>query len=220
MTRLGVSVSRWYVAVCVAAICLVVATQARAQTRDFMLRGFADVGSTAFAAAQSFKAVLGSARGPILGGGVEAVLPQRIFVNLRASRFRGTGQRVFLFGGEQFGLGIPTTITMTPLELAGGYRVDYGWRVVPYGGAGIGWYRYDETSQFAEGSENVTERFQGFHVLGGAEIRLVRWIGAAIEVQWATVPDALGSDPNSVSREFRESNLGGTTIRVKVVVGR
>ena len=204
----------------VVALCLAVSTSGEAQTREFMLRGFGDVGWTTFAAEKSFTAVLGSDSGRVFGGGVEAVLPQNVFVNLRASRFREVGQRVFLFDGEQFGLGIPTTITVTPLELTGGYRFDFGWRLVPYGGAGLGQHRYEETSQFAEADENVSERFTGYHVVAGAEFRLAPWIGAATEAQWATVPDALGDDPNSVSHEFDESDLGGLTFRLKVVVGR
>ena len=204
----------------VMAALLVLAPAAEAQTRDFMLRGFADIGTTAFTATQSFETVLGAAGGSLFGGGVEVVLPQRIFVSLRASRFRQTGERVFLLNGERFGLGIPTTVTVTPLELTGGYRFDFGWRLVPYTGAGIGWHVYDETSRFAEVAENVKERFQGYQIVGGAEFRFARWIGAAAEAQWATVPDALGADPNSVSAEFHESDLGGTTLRVKIVVGR
>jgi len=202
------------------AVTLVFASVAGAQTRDFMLRGFADVGLTTFAATRSFETVLGTARGAVFGGGVEAVFPQRIFISLRASRFRRTGERVFLFDGERFGLGIPSAVTVTPLELAGGYRFDVGWRLVPYGGAGVGWHLYEETSDFAEGPENVRERFRGYHVLTGAEFRLARWIAAAAEAQWAAVPDALGRDPNGVSAEFHESDLGGATFRVKVVVGR
>jgi len=207
----------WPAAAALAA--MLIGSPAEAQT-GFMLRGFADVGSTTFTAERSFTAILGSARGPVFGGGVEAVLPQRVFVSLRASRFRDTGERVFLFGDEQFRLGIPTTITVTPVELAGGYRLDYGWRVVPYAGAGVGWHRFEETSRFADGAENVRRRFQGYQILGGAEVRVLRWIGAAFEAQWATVPDALGGDPDSVSKAFEETNLGGATVRVKVVVGR
>lgn len=206
--------------VCVVALCLVVSTSGEAQTREFMLRGFGDVGLTTFAAEKSFAAVLGSDSGRVFGGGVEVVLPQRVFVNLRASRFRAVGQRVFLFNGEQFDLGIPITIAVTPVELTGGYRFDFGWRLVPYGAAGLGWHRYEETSRFAEASENVRERFTGYHAVAGAEFRLTSWIGAAAETQWTTVPDALGNDPNGVSHEFDESDLGGVTFRLKVVVGR
>jgi hypothetical protein len=203
-----------------AAIAMLVATAAQAQSRELAVRGFADVGSTAFRAEQSFAAVLGSGRGTVFGGGIEAVLPRRLFVGLRASRFRRTGERVFLFGGQRFGLGIPTTVTVTPVELTGGYRFEYGWRVVPYAGGGLGWHGYDEASRFADGAENVSDRFVGYHIVGGAEVRLARWISTAVEAQWTTVPDALGADANGVSREFGESNLGGTTIRVKLVIGR
>ena len=185
-----------------------------------MVRGFGDIGWTTFAAEKSFTAVLDSDAGRLFGGGGEVVLPRHVFVSLRPSRFREVGQRVFLFRGVQFGLGIPTTITVTPVELTAGYRFDFGWRLVPYGGAGMGWHRYVETSEFSEASENVSERFSGYHVLGGAEFRLAQWLGAAAEAQWARVPDALGDDPNSVSHEFDESDFGGVTFRLKIVVGR
>lgn len=195
------------------------AASAQAQTSEFMLRGFADIGSTAFNAHRSFEAILGDARGPVWGGGVEVVLPFPVFIDLRASQFKQTGRRVFLYEGEQYDLGIPTTVTITPLTLIGGYRGDFGWRVVPYAGGGVGWHRYQETSRFTESSENVDARFQGYHILGGAEFRVTRWIGTAFEAEWSTVPDALGSDPNGVSNAFGETDLGGVTYRVKIVIG-
>jgi opacity protein-like surface antigen len=192
------------------------ATPARAQ--EFMIRGFGDLGATTFTAEQSFHAILGSKSGPVFGGGIEAV-EQHVFLNVRASRFRKTGQRVFLFEGEQFDLGIPTTITVTPVELTGGYRFPFWTRVVPYAGAGVGWHHFKETSEFAADDENVDDRFTGYHILGGAEVGLWRWLALGGELQWATVPDAIGSDPNSVSHEFDESDLGGTTFRFKIIVG-
>jgi opacity protein-like surface antigen len=198
---------------------LLLADPARAQS-DVTVRGFADFGSTSFSADRSFDAVLGSPRGPVFGGGVEALLPGHIFVSLRASRFRRTGQRVFPFNDQLFSLGIPVTVTVVPIELTSGYRFDYGGPLVPYAGAGVGWHRYRESSEFADTDENVRDQSTGFHVLGGTDVHLARWVGAAFEAEWATVPDALGSSPNSVAREFQESNLGGFTIRGKVVVGR
>ena len=186
---------------------------------EFMIRGFADAGSTTFTASDSFTAVLGSDRGPVFGGGVEVVTPQHIFVSVRASRFRRTGQRVFLFNAERFNLGVPVTVTVTPLELSAGYRFPLGSRLVPFGGAGVGWHRYNETSRFAEPAENIDERFQGYHVLGGIELRFTRWMAGATEAQWATVPNALGRDSNSASHQFGESDLGGVTVRAKIVIG-
>ena len=194
---------------------------AYAQTRPlFTIRGFGDLGSVSFTAKDSFDAILGRSRGPIFGGGVEVLERHNVFVDFRASRFRESGERVFRFNGELFPLGIPVNVTVMPIELTGGFRFDFGSRVIPYAGAGVSWYRYKETSQFATDAENVDETFNGFQVLGGAEVRIWRWIAAAGEVQWASVPDALGQDANGISREFNETNLGGTTIRVKVVLGR
>jgi opacity protein-like surface antigen len=199
---------------------LVGAANSEAQTSDFTIRGFADAGSRTFTAEKSFKAVLGSNSGPVFGGGVEAVLWQHVFVDVRASRFRKTGHRVFVFDGKNFDLGIPATITIRPVELNVGYRFLPGRRVVPYGAIGAGWHAYTETSKFADASENVKDTFNGFQILGGAEVRLWRWIAVGGEAQWARVRDALGTDPNGVSKEFSETDLGGSTFRVKVIVGR
>ena len=186
-----------------------------------MIRGFADLGGLSFSAAESFEAVLGSKSGTQFGGGGEVVLPQRVFARFRVSRFQKTGERVFVSGGETFGLGIDTTIQVVPMEASGGYRFGgVNKRIVPYAGGGIGWHRYKETSDFAEDDENVDETHTGYHLLGGAEVRILRWFGVGGEVQWTTVPDALGQDPNGVSAAFDETNLGGVGFRVKFVVGR
>jgi len=191
-----------------------------ARPAQAQIRGFADVGATSFTASESFDAVLGTSSGVVFGGGVEVALPRGIFANLRASQFKADGQRVFIFEGERFELGVPTTVTVVPILLTGGYRFTRWPRLAPYGGAGIGWHRYKETSEFAADDEDVNEQFTGFHVLGGAEFRLASLVAAAGEVEWATVPDALGTDPNSVSAAFDEHDLGGVTLRVKVIIGR
>ena len=214
-----------FIAVCA----LSLATSVEAQT--FSIRGIAEGGVRTFTASDSFNAVLGSSAGPIFGGGVEIVLPQHVFIGLTATRFRGTGERVFVFEGETFELGIPTTITVTPLELTVGYRFERRntprrtgpqrpVRWIPYVGGGIGWHRYEETSDFATDDENVKETKIGYHVLGGAEYRVNRWLGIAGEGGWSLVPDALGQDPNGVAAEFGETDLGGGSIRVKLVIGR
>jgi hypothetical protein len=200
---------------------IVLALSGSAHAQSLSIRGFGDLGATTFTASQSFEAILGTASGMVYGGGGEVVFGPGVFVGVRASRIQKEGQRVFLFEGEQFDLGIDTTIRVTPVELTAGYRAGDGrWRVVPYGGGGIGWHRYEEISEFATDEENVDERHTGYHVLGGAEFRVVSWLGIAGEAQWTTVPDALGQDPNGVSSEFGETDLGGASFRVKFVIGR
>lgn len=184
------------------------------------VRGFADVGAMSFAAADSFEAVLGSRSGPLFGGGGEVVFGNGVFAQVRVSRFRQEGERVFVFDNDIFPLGIETTVTVTPVEVTGGYRFTGLGRVVPYVGGGVGWHRYTETSAFADDAENVGETHGGYHVVGGGEVRLARWFGVGGEVQWTTVPDALGQDPNGVSAAFDETDLGGISFRVKFIVGR
>jgi hypothetical protein len=198
------------------ALSLLVVHSANAQG----IRGFADLGSTSFTASESFETILGASSGMVFGGGAEVVLPQHVFVGVRASRFHAAGHRVFLSEGERFDLGIATTVTVRPLEITGGYRFATARaRVVPYAGGGIGWHRYQETSDFATESEAVDETARGYHVLGGAEVRIRPWIGAAGEAQWTSVPDALGRNRTGVSSTFGETILGGATLRAKIVIG-
>jgi opacity protein-like surface antigen len=191
------------------------------EAQEWGTRGIIEVGAAMFTASDSFEAIFGTATGTVFGGGGEVILPQQVFASVRASRFQRSGERAFLFEGETFGLGVDTTVRVTPIEVTGGYRFgDLTRRFVPYVGAGMGWHRYQETSEFADDDENVTETFQGYHLLGGAEFRITRWFGVGGEFQWTTVPDALGQDPNGVSAAFEETNLGGTAFRVRFVVGR
>jgi hypothetical protein len=192
----------------------------RAQTS---IRGFGDLGLTRFAAADTFKATLGSSNGTFFGGGVEVVLPQNFFVNVRLSRFQKSGERVFVDDGEVFPLGIEMEVRMTPVELTGGYRFQRRVRprsAIPFVGGGIGWHRYSETSDFAQPGDDVDERFTGYHVLGGVEFRMSRWFGVTGEAQWTTISDALGSDVSSASELYGESNLGGLGFRVRFVIGK
>ena len=203
----------------VAAVLLTLALAAPATAQTFAVRGFGDVGNTTFTAAQSFAAVLGSRNGTVFGGGIEAAA-RNVFVSVRASRFKKSGTRVFVFNGERFDLGIPDDVTITPVEVSGGYQFARpGATVIPYAGGGVGWHRYQETSQFADGSDDVDQTFRGYQVLGGAQFRVSRILGIGGEVEWATVPNAIGQNPSSVAKAYNETNLGGTTVRVKVLVG-
>lgn len=192
----------------------------RAQTS---VRGFGDIGLTRFAAADTFKATLGSSSGVMFGGGVEVVLPQRVFFNVRMSRFQKTGERVFVDDDEVFPLGIEMKVGITPVEVTGGYRFQPRGRtrsVIPFVGGGVGWHKYSEKSDFAQAGDDVDETFTGYHALGGVEFRMSRWFGMTGEAQWTTVSDALGSAVSGASELFGESNLGGLGFRVRFVIGK
>jgi opacity protein-like surface antigen len=188
----------------------------RGGSRTVGVVGIGQFGYSQFAAQHTFEAVLGQARGRFFGGGGEVRIGSGLFVNASVERFTKTGQRVFVVDQQVFKLGIPNTVTLTPMT------VTTGWRFVtdhatPYVGAGIGRILYKETSSFAEASENVDTRFASYHMLGGVEFRN-GWVATAFEVQYSRVPNALGV--GGASAAFHESNLGGVVGRVKVLVGR
>ena len=198
------------------------ATTRSAARQPIAVRGFFDVGAERFAAADTFKATLGSSTGVFFGGGGEVVLPQQWFIRVRLSHFDKSGERVFVENNEAFPLGIAMKVAMTPVELSGGYRFRPRGRkrnVIPYLGAGVGWHKYTETSDFADTSENVDERFTGYHALGGIEFRMGRLFGLGGEAQWTTISDAFDG-VSSAADAFGETNLGGFSFRVRFIVGR
>ncbi len=191
------------------------------QSRSIEIGGYVMTGVMNFTAADSFEVILGRPTEPIFGGGGRVTLPyQGLFAEVGAWRIREEGQRVFILGGEEFPLNIPVELTITGLELSAGWQVRFrrAPRLRPYVAAGYSSYAYQETSAFAAPEEDVDDRFSGYHLYGGAEYRILRWLGVAGEFNWTTIPNAIGE--GGVSAEFNETDLGGTSIRFKVTFGR
>ena len=199
---------------------LAVAPAAFAQRLPLSIRPFVMATEQSFAAASTFDATFGKTAFPFFGGGVQVVVNDGFFVELSASRFRQTGERAYLSGGKAFKLGIPLTATITPLELSGGYRFRLAKlpTVRPYVAAGLGSYSYTEASSFAEAGDDVDTKHTGYVVNGGAEFRVQRWIGVAVDVQYSHITGILGS--GGVSQQAGENDLGGVAARLKLVVGR
>jgi opacity protein-like surface antigen len=201
---------------------LSVAASARAQDAPrIALRVFGEATAQRFSASHSFDASFGQNIQPFFGGGLQATFQDRFFVEVGASRFSKTGDQVFVNGGQVFHLGIPMTVTVTPLEIAGGYRFHprkFAW-LIPYLEGGGGSYQYRQTSTFADPSENIDTRKAGFLAAGGAEFRVHRWIGVAVDAEYTHIPGILGTSP-SVSNAFGETDLGGLAGRFRIVVGK
>jgi hypothetical protein len=203
------------------------------------------LGFTTFAASDTFEAVLGSSTGAVLGGGGGVLIGRHLFVDVQLSRFSADGERVFVTDArEVFPLGIPTTVTVTPIDVSVGWRFTPGpprpgaprpgtprrgtqrpgarppggpgFRPVPFGGGGLGTVRYREVSDFAQPGDDVSSAFLSYHVLGGLELPITRRFGAAVEGLYRWVPDALGDA--GASAVYGETDLGGATIRVKATV--
>ncbi|MEZ5292693.1 MAG: hypothetical protein R2745_16545 [Vicinamibacterales bacterium] len=194
--------------------------QTPAYPAGIQLRGFGTVAVDWFTASSTFGAVLGSARGTEFGGGL-SLTEGPGFLDIGARRFKKDGERVFVGNlGTVFPLGIPTTVTMTPLDVTIGWRLRplMGRRLRPYVGGGYTRLTYEETAGFAQDGDDVSESFNGYHVLGGGEFRFGRLVGVAAEVAWTSIANAIGE--GGASKAFDETNLGGTSARFKVVIGR
>ncbi len=185
-----------------------------------VFRPFFVVSAERFTAQQTFKAAFGGTVEPMFGGGLEVVLRDGVYVDATVSRFKKTGQRAFVANGQIFPLGIPLTATLIPIEVTGGYRFNLSsWpRLVPYAGAGVGSYGYNETSEFSDPSENVSTRHLGYLAVGGVDVRVHRLVGVAGDVQYTRVTGILGS--GGVSKAAGENDLGGVAVRVRVTIGR
>lgn len=191
------------------------------QSKSVSIGGYATFGFVNFMATESFDAILGTTSGPIFGGGARVGLPWGgLFADVGAWRFHADGERAFVFNNQVIPLGVPLDVSVTPIEISAGwrFRIRQLPKLSPYAGGGLTAMKYHESSEGSTASEDVDETFSGFHLFGGAEYKVSRWLGVAGEASWTTVPNAIGE--SGVSAAFDETNLGGTTLRFKVTIGR
>jgi opacity protein-like surface antigen len=190
-----------------------------AAAQDVGVRAFLTYGTLTFQAQDSFDAALGSSSATIYSGGGQLLFPHGVYVEFSTGKLQEDGQRVIVnAAGQVTRTGQPLEITLRPIEITGGWRYLRSDRFVPYGGAGYSRYRYQALSESAGPRENIDESFDGFHLVGGAEYLPIRWLAIGGELAWSSVPDAAAV--TGVSEAFGESNLGGTTLRLKISIGR
>jgi hypothetical protein len=183
-----------------------------------MLRAFGQVSGVLFAARESFEALLEDPFGPMFGGGAQIVFGNGVFLQASYDRFNKDGARVVASGDQIFSLGTPVTVTLTPIQATLGYRMTGNQTLATYFGGGAGVYRYREESPSPSGDETIDENHVGYHLLFGVEFPLAPWVSLAGEAQWAGVPNSIGEA--GVSEIFGEDDLGGTSFRMKVIIGR
>jgi len=189
---------------------------AMAQSATPGIRGYLSLGMTLLAARDSFDAVAQTSRRPNVGGGVSATLWRGTFVDVAFSQITVDGERVFVNQGTVFRLGIPLSVTMRPLDIAGGWR--FGSRVAPYVGAGLSRISYKETSRFADPDENLDQSGTGLLLEGGVDVEVARWLHLGGELRYRDVKAALGA--GGVSAIFGDDSIGGLSTSIRVSVGR
>jgi len=178
------------------------------------------VESETLTAKQSFTAVLGGSSMTLEGGGVDVVrIWKGLFARVAVAHAGKTGSRVFVDSSlHVYSLNVPLTINMTPIEVGGGWRLpsfDRKGHVVPYVGGTALWLRYQESSSFAEASENTDANFRGGAVFAGIEGNAGA-LNLGVEGVYRTVPRVIGA--GGVSAAFNETDLGGAAARVRVGV--
>ena len=183
----------------------------------FMARAFGQAGGLLFTAKNSFDTLLGRSMSAVYGVGGQVVFPNGVFAQVGIDRVQATGTRALVSGEQVFTLPIANRVTITPVQVTAGYRAAPTHGVAVYVGGGMGWHTLEEDSPTVPGSDRMNSRHLGYHALLGAELPVLRFFGVAGELQWATVPKALGG--SGLSAVYDEKDLGGTTFRVKLLVG-
>ena len=182
-------------------------------------RIYAAIDFDVLAANQSYKAVLGSSTVPAFGAGADIDVWKHAFVRVAITHASKSGNRAFVDNGQVFSLGIPITISWTPIELGGGWRFGRSnARATPYVGAAFVVLDYKETSEFAQAGDNVATYLTGGEGFGGVEVGLGKWAAISGEAQYRTIPNALGA--GGVSQAFNEKDAGGFTARVLIAFRR
>ena len=178
------------------------------------------VGFDKMAASESFNAITGDDTVVPYGGGIQVTnLWKGLFIEVAAEQATTDGERVFVGGeGEIFQLEIPLEIKMRTVDVMAGWRSAATSNVMSYGGGGVSFQKYEETSDVADAGENLSENYTGFILMGGVEYRATQWVHVRGEVRYRRFNDALGV--GGVSEVFDETSLGGFGVALKIAVGK
>ncbi|MDA1306330.1 MAG: hypothetical protein O2917_03580 [Acidobacteria bacterium] len=182
-------------------------------------RVFVSVEGQSMTAKDTFDAIAGESTMFGVGGGVEVHrLWRQVFLRASVSRLQMEGERVFVFDGTVFRLGIPLDVQLTPIELTAGWRFDReGRRVVPYLGGGMVLMNFREDSPGDTASERVRKQYTGSVAFVGVDVSAWQFLSVGAEVGFRMVKV---TRPGGALGAFREDDLGGATMRVMVSVGR
>jgi hypothetical protein len=185
------------------------------------IQGIAIVGVTWPSASKTFEATKLPTKPIEVGGGVQVSNIWRdLFAQVSASRFSETGERAFVDDqGNAFQLGIPLKVKATYLDVSAGWKIanDASSNVVTYFGGGVGRVSYQESSPFAQPGDDVDTSTTSYHVLVGAEVKVLSWLSVSGDMRYRWVPNLLGD--GGVSAAYGEKDFGGFQLGAGVRVG-
>jgi hypothetical protein len=189
-----------------------------ARAQPLGARAYITYGETRLTASQSFEAVTGTSSTSGIGvGGMVTGLWREVFVDVAFTQQKFNGNRVFVDQGAVYSLGIPSRITIRPIDIAAGWTIR-GRRVATYFGGGVTVASYKEESDFATTGDDVNERKTGPVALVGADVRVARLFTVGGEMRYRSITGVLGA--GGVSQQFGEDQLGGVSFAARVSVGR
>ncbi len=192
-------------------------------TRHIGVQGVAIAGVNWMSPSKSLKASGLSTKPLEIGGGVQVINIWRdLFAQVNVSRLSTDGERTFVDeDGTSFPLGIPLSVTATFIDVSAGWKViqlrETGRPLLSYFGGGVGRVRYEERSPFALPGDDVETTATSYHIVGGVEVKVLRWLGIAGEIRYRWVPNLLGEGGTSAALD--DNNFGGLHAGAGVTLG-
>jgi hypothetical protein len=182
------------------------AQHVRADSRAYL---FGD--ATFLAASQSFKATVSTSRLSSVGFGLDVGVTRHIFAHVTVESMSHDGSRAIVDNGKAFSLGVSLSVKLRPVDIGAGWEIAARGHLEARAGGGVSLQKYDETSAFAAPGDDVHVTNHGYFVFGGADYAITRWLVAGGDVEFRSLPSAIGDA--GVSLSYRESDLGGYVVR-------
>ena len=206
------------------AACVACAGRAHASaTTNLDFAASAMPASRCSSATQSFKAILGRPSGPCSAAASKLGLPNHLFLSLGRVALPPHGSSRLRVRGPGVQLNVADTITITPLELTRQATASArcGRTSSPTSVAASGGTSTRRRRRTRPRPTTCTTTHTGYHVLGGAEIPLQKWLAARGRCAVVVGPQRASATSRRRRRASTTNTISaGFTLRVKIVVGR
>jgi opacity protein-like surface antigen len=184
---------------------------------QFGYRVYGSIDVIRLTASKTFNAVIGKDQITAFGAGFEITgRACCAFFRFAFSHSKEDGSRGFVFDGEFIPNGIAMEVEQWPLELGGGWRQELGKsrRVAVYGGGGVIFLNYQETSDLGDDEDNASDWLTGWSLFGGADVDLHKGFFVGGEVQYRSITK--DARAGGILEQLDEKDLGGVAVRLLI----